>query len=173
MQTKIQHSRIATYLFGNYSLAPLWLILRIYIGYEWVLAASEKMFSPVWIGSQTGVALTGFLKGSLAKTTGAHPDVSGWYAYFIQNFALNHTVLFSYLVTYGELAVGVALIFGVLVGVSSFFGMVMNFNFLFAGTASINPIMTLIEIFLLLAWRTAGYYGLDRYVLPRLFKQRK
>jgi thiosulfate dehydrogenase [quinone] large subunit len=33
---------------------------------------------------------------------------------------------------------------------------------------STNPILLLIEIFLILAWKTAGWWGLDRWVLPAL-----
>ena len=44
----------------------------------------------------------------------------------------------------------------------------MNLNYLFAGTVSINPLLFLIQLFLVLAWRTAGWYGLDRYILPYL-----
>jgi thiosulfate dehydrogenase [quinone] large subunit len=38
----------------------------------------------------------------------------------------------------------------------------------FAGTAGVNPAMILVSGLLILAWRNAGWYGLDRFVLPRL-----
>lgn len=41
-------------------------------------------------------------------------------------------------------------------------------RFLFAGTTSINPLLLLIELFLVLAWRNAGWLGLDRWLLPWL-----
>lgn len=44
----------------------------------------------------------------------------------------------------------------------------MNFNFMLAGTASTNPVMFFLAILLMLAWKTAGYYGLDRWLLTRL-----
>jgi thiosulfate dehydrogenase [quinone] large subunit len=44
----------------------------------------------------------------------------------------------------------------------------MNMSFMLAGSASTNPILFFLEIGLILAWRVAGYYGLDRYLLPRL-----
>ena len=31
-----------------------------------------------------------------------------------------------------------------------------------------NPLFFVAEVFLVLAWRNAGYYGLDRWVLPAL-----
>jgi thiosulfate dehydrogenase [quinone] large subunit len=92
--------------------------------------------------------------------------VTPWYAAFINTFALPNATMMSYLVAYGELLVGIALILGFLVGVTSFFGMLMNYNFMLAGTLSSNPVMFLIALFLALAWRVSGYWGADRYVLP-------
>jgi thiosulfate dehydrogenase [quinone] large subunit len=79
-----------------------------------------------------------------------------------------HPIFFSYLITFGELAVGVGLILGAFTGIAAFFGILMNFNYLFAGTVSINPLLLLIELFLVLAWRNAGWLGLDRWLLPYL-----
>jgi thiosulfate dehydrogenase [quinone] large subunit len=72
----------------------------------------------------------------------------------------------SYLVAFGEFLVGVALIVGLLTGVSAFFGGLMNANYLLAGTVSTNPVLFILATWLVLAWRVAGYYGLDYYVLP-------
>jgi len=68
----------------------------------------------------------------------------------------------------GEVAIGVALIAGVLTGVAAFFGALMNMSFLLAGSASTNPIMFTLAIGLILAWKVAGYHGVDRYLLPLL-----
>jgi thiosulfate dehydrogenase [quinone] large subunit len=35
-----------------------------------------------------------------------------------------------------------------------------------AGTVSTNPILAIPAIFIILAWRNAGWLGLDRFVLP-------
>jgi len=172
MQTKLQQSRLAAFFFENTSLAPLWLLVRLYVGYLWLMAGWDKITSDVWVGSQAGVAVKGFLTGALTKTGGAHPDVSSWYAYFIEHFALNHTVALSYMVAYGEVAVGIALIIGLFVGVSAFFGMFMNINYLFAGTVSINATLIVLEFLLILAWKIAGHLGIDRVVLPKIFKRR-
>ncbi len=44
----------------------------------------------------------------------------------------------------------------------------MNFNFMLAGSASTNPVLFLLAVLLILAWKVAGYYGLDRVLLHRL-----
>ena len=51
---------------------------------------------------------------------------------------------------------------------AAFFGAFMNMSFLLAGSASVNPVMFTLAIGLILAWKVAGYYGLDRYLLPML-----
>lgn len=161
-------ARLAGFLFRNTLSAPFWTVIRVLLGGVWLMAGFEKATNHAWIGNASGTALTGFLNGALQKTSGLHPDVSSWYAYFIEHVALPHTTLFSHLVVWGEILVGIALIVGFLVGVSAFFGLFMNFNFMLAGTVSINPIMVVPGILLIIAWRNAGWYGIDRLVLPKL-----
>src|SRR6185436_20181202 len=117
---------------------------------------------------KAGVAVAGFVHGALEKTAGAHPDVSGWYAVWLKDVILPNASLFSHIVAYGEVLVGVGLILGIFTGIAAFFGSFMNMSYLFAGTVSVNPIMVLIQLFLILAWRVAGWVGLDRYILPLL-----
>ena len=91
-----------------------------------------------------------------------------WYASFLQSAVLPHVLTWSHMVAVGELLVGIALITGFLVGVSAFFGAFMNFNYLLAGTVSMNPIFFFLGILLILSWRVSGYLGLDYYLLPKL-----
>ena len=164
----MEDSPVARALFGDVRFAWIWLILRLYVGYEWLIAGYGKLTSPLWVGSQAGTALTGFVKGALAKTSGAHPDVQPWYAWFLQNVVLPHAGFWSYLITFGETLVGIALILGLFTGIAAFFGSFMNVNYLLAGTVSTNPILFIIATWLVLAWKTAGWWGLDRWILPAL-----
>lgn len=43
----------------------------------------------------------------------------------------------------------------------------MHARYLLAGTITTNPLLFILATILALAWRTAGYWGLDRWVLPR------
>jgi len=132
------------------------------------MAGWEKLTSPVWVGGKAGIALAGFVAGALHKASGAHPDVSGWYASWLQHVVLPNVIAFSYVVSIGEFLVGIGLILGVFTGIAAFFGAFMNMNYLFAGTVSVNPLLFLIELFLILSWRTAGWLGIDRFLLPLL-----
>jgi thiosulfate dehydrogenase [quinone] large subunit len=75
---------------------------------------------------------------------------------------------FAKLIAIGEFMVGIGLIVGALVGIAAFFGTLMNFSFLMAGTTSSNPVLFGLGVFLVLGWKVAGYIGLDRYLLPML-----
>lgn len=164
----IEESRFSRFFLADTRMAWFWLIIRLYVGYEWLVAGWGKVNNPAWAGDEAGKALTGFIQGALSKTGGVHPDVQWWYAWFLNNAVMPNVEVWSYLVAYGELLVGIALIVGFLVGISAFFGVFMNLNFMLAGTVSANPIYYTLGIGLILAWRIAGYYGLDRFVLPRL-----
>jgi thiosulfate dehydrogenase (quinone) large subunit len=166
--TQIPEPPIARFLFADTRMALFWVIVRVYVGWQWLEAGLEKLENPAWVGDNAGVALTAFINGALGKTGGQHPDVTGWYAGYLQAFILPNAAIFSYMVTFGEILVGLGLIFGCLTGIAAFFGSFMNANFLFAGTVSINPVLFVLATWLVLAWRVAGYFGLDFFVLPAL-----
>lgn len=166
--TIVEDPPIAQFLFSDTRMAWFWLLVRLYAGYEWLIAGTEKLSNPVWTGSKAGLAITGFAKGALAKTAGEHPNVTQWYAAFLQGIVLPHAVVWSWAITLGEIAVGIGLILGLFTGVAAFFGGLMNANYLLAGTVSTNPILFILATWLVLAWKTAGYLGLDFYVLPLL-----
>lgn len=159
---------IARALFGKTRWAWIWLLVRLYVGYTWLSSGIGKMGSPAWTGDNAGAAVTGFVQGALPLAEGAHPQVLGWYSNFLEAFVLPNAATFSYLVVAGELLVGAALILGLFTGIAALFGSFMNASFLLAGTAGINPVLLTLQIFLILAWKTAGWWGLDRWVLPAL-----
>jgi thiosulfate dehydrogenase [quinone] large subunit len=159
---------IARFLFSDVRFSWFWLIVRLYTGYVWLAAGWEKIISPAWVGAQAGTALTGFVNGALKQTAGAHPNVQGWYAAFLQDIVLPAAPLWSGIVAFGELAVGIALILGIFTGIAAFFGGFMNVNYLLAGTVSTNPFLFVFATWLVLAWKTAGWIGLDHWIFPAL-----
>ncbi len=181
---QIPEPPIARFLFADTRMAWVWLIVRLYVGYQWLVAGVDKLFgyniqigsefgkgdlSNSWIfTSHLGAQLIGFAHGGIAQASGQYPAVQGWYAWFLQNNVIRWAGFWSYVVTFGEIAVGIGLIIGMLTGIAAFFGVFMNMNFLLAGAVSINPIIGGLAILLVLAWRVAGYYGVDRWLLPLL-----
>lgn len=166
----LRHKRViedppfARKLFGDTRFAILWLVVRVWLGWQWIEAVSHKLGNPAWV--ETGDALKGFWQNAVAiPETGRAPISFDWYRGFIQSLldAQAYT-WFAKLVVAGELLVGIALIIGAFVGIAAFFGALMNFNFMLAGSASTNPVLFLAAVSLILAWKIAGYLGAD-YVL--------
>lgn len=158
---------LAKFYLGSPGAAALWFVVRMNVGAQWFLAGWEKVQEPAVWGT-SGVAMKGFVAGALAKSSGANPAVQGWYANFLQQVVLPNAGLWSFLITWGELAVGLGILLGALTGIAAGFGVLMNLNYLLAGTVSINPVIGTLGLFLVLGWRVAGYYGLDRFLLPAL-----
>lgn len=162
---------VARFLFGDLRIMPwIWLPLRIYLGWQWLNSGWGKFNNPAWV--QTGEALRGFWERAVAvpTTPGASPAIRvDWYRDFIEFLLVGgHYSWFAKLITFGELAVGIALVVGAFVGLAAFFGGFMNWNFIMAGTASTNALLFAIAILLMLAWKNAGWLGLDRFLLPIL-----
>ncbi len=155
-------------LFASRYSVPFWTVVRIYLGYLWLNAGWHKVTSSAWVGPEAGGAVKGFLSNALTLTQGDHPSVQTWYARLIENVFIPNAFIFSHLVAFGEVLVGLALILGFLTGFAAFTGGFLNATFLLAGTVSTNPFMFILATWIVLAWRVAGYWGLDYWVLPHL-----
>lgn len=136
----------------------LWTIARIWLGIQWLEAGWHKV---------TGdFDATGFMQGAIAKAVGEHPAVQGWYASFLEHFALPNVGLFNFLVAWGEVLVGIGLILGAATIPALIAGAFMNLNFLLAGTTSTNPILYTVAIILLFTGSGSYYWGVDRFLIP-------
>ena len=144
----------------------LWLVLRLWVGYRWIDASLGKLSNPAW--TKTGEALKGFWMGAVAIPEAGRPAISfDWYRSFIQMLLdAEAYTWFAKLVAYGELLIGIALVIGLFTGFAAFLGAFMNWNFMMAGSASINPMLFVITVGLMMAWKISGYIGLDYFVLP-------
>jgi thiosulfate dehydrogenase [quinone] large subunit len=155
-------------LFGDTRAGWIWLLPRVWLGYQWIQAASHKVFEPKWV--ETGEALQGFwLNAAKIPEAGRPPIAFDWYRMFIQSMldAQAYT-WFAKLVAYGELLVGIALVLGAFTGIAAVLAGFMNWNFMMAGAASTNPVLFLVAVGLILAWKVSGYVGLDFFLLRRL-----
>jgi len=168
-EIEIEGPGFARFLFNNSAAGLFWLPIRIFLGVAWLQSGLGKLSNPEW--TQGGAALRAYWERAVAiPEAPARPAITyEWYRDFL-NLLLNANAetWFSWLVMLGELAVGLGLIFGILTGIAAFFGAVMNMSFLLAGSASTNPILFTMAIGVMLAWKVAGYYGVDRWLLPIL-----
>jgi thiosulfate dehydrogenase [quinone] large subunit len=153
---------------GNVYLAIFWLPIRLFVGRDWLAAGAHKVVDPAWMDG--GAALQGYWERAVAIPEGGRPAITfDWYRQFLQYMLDNGWYTwFAKLVAVGEVLVGLGLIVGALVGIAAFFGTLMNFSFMLAGTTSSNPVLFGLGVFLVLAWKVAGYWGLDRWLLAAL-----
>jgi thiosulfate dehydrogenase [quinone] large subunit len=176
--TTIEEPTIAKWLFTSTTAAWIWLAARVWLGYQWLHAGWEKITgtgggtfawhwaytSDSWL--KTSAGLKGFAGYALTGAGKEHAAVNyGWYAAFLRYIEHGGGWL-APVIALGETAIGIGLIVGALTGIAAFFGGVLNVSFGLAGVAGVNPAFFVVEVFLILAWRNAGYYGLDRYLLP-------
>ncbi len=161
----VEDPPLARFLFSDVRMAWLWTVVRVLIGISWLQAGLHKVSDPGWM--QTGEALKGFWAGALAIPDGGKSKIAfDWYRQFLQGLMDSGSyVWFAKLVAVGEVLVGVALIVGAFVGIAAFFGALMNWNYVMAGTASTNALLLVGAIALILAWKIAGYYGADYFLL--------
>ena len=68
---------ISKFLFASKVMAPVWAVIRIYLGFLWLRSGWGKVTDPAWVGPEAGGAVRGFLTGALELTTGDHPSVQG------------------------------------------------------------------------------------------------
>ncbi|MCU0498440.1 MAG: DoxX family membrane protein [Anaerolineae bacterium] len=167
--TVIQDPPIARFLFSDTRMAAFWLVVRVLLGWQWLSSGWGKVQNPAWMDG-SGEALRGFWERAVTIPETGRPPISfDWYRDFIQSLLNSEAYTwFAPMIAIGEVLVGIALIIGAFVGIAAFFGAFMNWNFIMAGTASSNALLALAALFLILAWKIAGWYGVDRFLLPRL-----
>jgi thiosulfate dehydrogenase [quinone] large subunit len=166
----VEGPAFARFLFSNTKAGLFWLPVRLFLGFSWLDAGWHKFTDPdnAWLGG--GAALAGYWERAAAIPAEGRPPITyEWYRSFIQLLLDNGAESwFAYLIVFGEIAVGIGLIVGCLTGFAAFFGALMNMSFLLAGSASTNPVLFTLAIGVILAWKVAGYYGVDRWLLPIL-----
>jgi len=168
-QVQIEGPAFTRFLFSNTRAGLFWLPIRLFVGFAWLEAGWHKFQDPAWVSG--GAALRKYWESAAAiPAPPGRPAITfEWFRDFL-NFMLDNKLEgpFALLITFGEMAVGLALLLGVLTGIAAFFGAFMSMSFLLAGSDSTNPIMFAFAIGLILAWKVAGYYGVDRFLLPLL-----
>ena len=169
--TVIADPPFARFLFSDTRMAPFWFLVRLYVGFSWLDAGWHKVIDA---GAKTNYIIDGAGIAAFWQRIAAIPAAPAksaitydWYRSYIQFMVENHWEgFFGKLIAFGETAVGLGLILGAFVGIAAVAGAFMNLNFMLAGSASTNPVLLLLGFLLVLAWKTAGFIGLDRILLP-------
>ena len=107
--------------FRQNALAGYLALVRILVGYHFL----EVGWPKVTRGFYRGDSLPRQLESAVN-------DPLGWHREFILDVVVPNPVFFSYLVAFGEVAIGLSLVTGCLVRPAALFGAFHNFNILFA-----------------------------------------
>jgi thiosulfate dehydrogenase (quinone) large subunit len=167
--------RIADWLFRSKPASVLWLVARVWLGYGWLNAGYQKLWgsekAAFWNGGGAGVKgfATAGVAGSKAGTGGAS---YGWFAGFLHGFVIPNASWIAKVVAVSEFAIGILLILGLLTGAAAAAGLILNVIYMFSGSSGVNPAYAIVAVLLILAWRNAGYIGLDRFAFPMMHSRR-
>jgi thiosulfate dehydrogenase (quinone) large subunit len=161
--------KFSDWLYRSKAASGIWLVARLWLGYEWLNAGYQKLFgaekAAFWNGG--GAAVKGFATAGVAgSTTGKGGASYGWWAAFLHNFVVPNASWIAKFITLSEVAIGALLILGLFTGAAAIAGISLNLVYMFTGSAGVNPAFALVAVLLILAWRNAGYIGLDRVALP-------
>ena len=88
---KSKNLRVADWLFRSNYASVLWLVVRVWLGYQWLNAGYQKVWGSekmvFWYGGGAGVY--GFAKsGVTANATPMGAVGFGWWAGFLHNFVM-------------------------------------------------------------------------------------
>ena len=164
----------AMFLFRSPRASVIWLIVRLWLGWQWLDAGWLKLTGAGygnWISHSNG--LQGFIAAANASWAHraqayGHPEMSYPWFLHILNDIDKHALLFSRIVTFSELAVGAGLLLGAFTGIAAFGAVALNIIYITSGSAGPNGVFILLGVLLIVAWRVAGDLGADYFILPAL-----
>lgn len=143
------------------TLAPLMLApLRLFLGITFAYAGIQKLTDPQFFAPNAtgyiGRQITAFAAGSPLRAP-------------LLQVALPHAMLFGSLVAWGELAIGIATLLGLLLRPAALFGALLSLLFFLSASWRVHPYFYGSDIVFLFAWLTlllvgpvaGGWFALD------------
>jgi len=134
---------VARFLLTDARLGLFLLCAREYLGFAWLFG---------------GISI---LRETVSFAIGGHLSMLG--APVLTSVVRLNPIIPLLLGT-SELVVGLLLVLGAYTGLTAFVSVVLSVNTLSPGPAVADPIAFGLTMILILAWRTAGWYGLDRWL---------
>jgi thiosulfate dehydrogenase [quinone] large subunit len=157
-------------------IAPqLWIaLLRVVVGF-WFLKAVWTKLVVNWLFGVIPYPVVssrflGFQPRRVAEFAAGNPVE--WYKHFLEDTVLPHAALFATLQAYGEAAVGLGLVLGLLTGLSAFIGLLLAINFGLAtqwmsfGQQGFH-LLLVTSMIIFLGSRAGRRWGLDGWLLAR------
>lgn len=143
---------------GRWMLVPL----RLFLGVTFLYAGGQKLADPQYFNP----AARGYIGHQIAAFATGSP-LRG----FLLAVAQPHAVLIGTLVAYGELAIGLGVLVGLLLRVASLCGLLLNLLFFLSADWRIFPYFYGSDIVFLVCWLTLLIAGPAHQALPALDSQ--
>lgn len=155
---------IVRWPFSNRFASPLWLAVRLYLGYVWFTMGYSKLSSGFLTADPIGDMLRLAGDGVMPVPVEAYRSVARLLV------DLGVTPLLSHSMPFLEMAVALAFISGILLVPAALGAIFLNANFLLSGVAivALDSRFIVLQLLLILAFRVAGYIGVGRLALRSL-----
>ena len=140
---------------GPWVLVPL----RLFLGVTFIYAGVQKLTDPQFFNP----AARGYIGRQIAGFATGSP-LHG----FLLNVALPHAALFGALVAYGEVAIGLGTLLGLLLRPAAFFGLLLNLVFFLSADWHVFPYFYGSDLVYLFGWLTLLLAGPAYQALPAL-----
>lgn len=138
-------------LFSRTRTAPVWIVARLYVGWIWLSVGWSLLKQP----ASTDTATAGSSWEPGAELLG------GFTSWGSADWVVTAAAA-------GLTIAALAVILGVATGIAAFSGVVSGVILMATNAAILGPEVFALAMLLVLAWKTAGWIGLDRWVLPML-----
>lgn len=160
------HKGLVAQAFDHFSKKSrsFWLaFLRIFLGFMWLSSGLEKV--------RNGWLVAGDKLVAGASTSPIGPNPVEWYVSFMEAVVFPNALLFQIMITLGELALAVSLIFGIFSVFGALGSLFMTINFFLSGFYPQNPELPWYLIAsLTCVGGSSRSLGLDYYIYPWLKK---
>lgn len=135
------------------------LPLRLFLGITFLYAGLQKILDPQFFQPDA----TGYIGKQIvafAQTSPLHV--------FLQQVVVPNAMIFGLLVAFGEIAIGLGTLFGVLLRPAAFFGLLISLIFFLSATWRVYPYFYGSDIVFLFCWITLFLNGAHNTGLPTL-----
>src|SRR5258708_56476 len=140
---------------GNWIMVPL----RLFLGVTFVYAGLQKLTDPQYFNP----AARGYIGRQMAGFANSSPLHD-----FLLNIAVPHATLFGALVAYGEMAIGLGTLLGLLLRPAALFGLLTNLIFFLSADWRVVPYFYGSDLIFAFGWLTLLLAGPANQALPAL-----
>jgi thiosulfate dehydrogenase [quinone] large subunit len=146
-------------------ISVVWLVVRVWLGFQWLISGWNKLQDSKWMD---GTSLLGFWNSSVTQSGQPQSSLAyDWYASFLKGLGESGSQTWiAPIVAYAEFLLGICLIVGLFTGIVGLLLALMSFSVMLAGFAGVHPVYFALALVLVMAWKNAGWWGLDRFMLP-------